>query len=184
MAWGIDDQQARNVHVNVQKLFAFGHFFVQFLLREKSGTDLLSNTTSLAFLNVSTSNFVQKSRLACIDVSQNGAYGASELTLLSFEENTVISQNAAFFLFLQFLFLGFELLLCFFNGLLRSLLFWCIFLGFNLLFSGFGSLNFFSLLLRQVKTLSLLCLDFLFLNQSQTLLLLLLLAFFLLLLFS
>ena len=91
VARGVNDQQARNVHIHVQELFALADFFVQFFLREKCCSNLLGDTSSLAFLDVGTSDLVQKGSLTGIDVSQDGANGASELSLLPFEENTVVS---------------------------------------------------------------------------------------------
>ncbi|KAH3659215.1 hypothetical protein OGATHE_006099 [Ogataea polymorpha] len=73
VTWGIDDQQTWNL---VNHLLVWSHdssFLLDGLHREVCGTDLLRNTTSLASLNVSLSNLVQKLGFTGIDVTQNTA---------------------------------------------------------------------------------------------------------------
>jgi hypothetical protein len=96
----IDNHQPWNVNFEFHETITLMHLFVEFLLREKGGTDLLSDTSCFAFLDVGFSDFIQKSCLACVYVTEDSADGAPELALLSLEEDTVISQDAAFFFFL------------------------------------------------------------------------------------
>lgn len=146
---------------------------------------MLSDTSCLTFLDVSSSDLIQKCCLACIDVTENSANGTSELALLSLEEDTVISQDTAFFFFLQlfsFKYIVLDLFFSFFSSLLWDFDFcWCIFLSLQL-FS--DSIDFFFLLLCHMESFLLFELYSFFLLLSKLFFYLFLLSLFLLLFFS
>lgn len=54
-------------------------------MREKSGTNLLGDSSSLTFLNTGVSDFVQKSGFSSVDMSQNTNDWGSHVVKLSFE---------------------------------------------------------------------------------------------------
>lgn len=59
MARSINDKQAWNCDLNVKNSFTFGDLLDEFTLREEGCTNLLCNTSSLSFLHISPSDFVQ-----------------------------------------------------------------------------------------------------------------------------
>lgn len=81
----INNKQSWNGHLNIHNLFAFGNLFDKLGLREKGSTDLLGNTTSLAFLNICSTDLVKKGCLTGVDVPQNTAYWTTILSLNIFE---------------------------------------------------------------------------------------------------
>lgn len=154
-------------------------------MREKCCTNLLSNTSCFTFLNVSSSNVIQKGGFTSINVTKNGTNWASELSLFSFEINSIISQNAALFFlfkFISLLFFGFQLFFCFLSILYFCFCFhWAIFLSFELLSDSF---HFFFLFFGHMKPFFLFKFDTLLFFLSNSLLLFLLLSLSLLFFFS
>ncbi len=73
MSWSINDQKSRKVYVCWEKVFAFGDLLFQFLLWEQSSTDLLCDSSCFSFLDIGSPNFVEKSRLARVDVTEDNA---------------------------------------------------------------------------------------------------------------
>ena len=69
MAWSIDNQQARNIYFHFKETLAFINLFNMFVLREKSGTDLLSNTSGLSLLDVGVPDLIEKCGLSGIDMT-------------------------------------------------------------------------------------------------------------------
>jgi hypothetical protein len=62
----------------------------------------LGNTTSFTFLNVGSSDFIEEGGFTGIDMAQNGADGASKLSFLSFEVDTIVSEYTAFLFLFEF----------------------------------------------------------------------------------
>ena len=88
MAWSVDDEEAWQFEV---KLFATLHVCnvpLQVLLREVSGTDLLSDTTGFIGLHIRLSQLIQDEGLTCVDVTHDANDWTAKLSsifrLLSF----------------------------------------------------------------------------------------------------
>ncbi len=59
MARSINDQQSWHLHLHRIEILDFLNFRFDFISREKSGSDLLCDSSSFAFLNVRVSDSVQ-----------------------------------------------------------------------------------------------------------------------------
>ncbi len=95
----INNQQTRHVDIHWIKIFTLLDLFNQFLLRKQSSSNLLSNTSSFSLLNVRSSDFIQKSSLTSIDMTQNAANRISKLSFLPSEINSVVFEQLGLFLF-------------------------------------------------------------------------------------
>ena len=181
----INDHKAWNFKFEIQKIFAFYNLFSEFLKGEESGTNLLGNSTGFTFLDVGFSDLIQESGLTSIDVPQNSANWASELSYLLFEKDTIISQYTAFLFLSEFL-----LFVLLASQLLFGFLFW--FLVFFNILRGIllciklhsGSIYFLLLLFVQVKTFTFKSLNYLCFFFTNYFLLLFLFSIFLFFLFS
>jgi hypothetical protein len=99
VAWSINNEKSGNIDIDREEIFAFTDFFNQFILREESGTDLLSNSSCFSFLNVGLSDFIQESSFTCVDVSQDAADRASVVSHLPGEIAMIVFEKLGLFLF-------------------------------------------------------------------------------------
>ena len=104
----VDDQQTRDLELQLAVGIDDSSLLLDSIDREVRGTDLLGDTSRLAFLNIGLSNLVEQLRLACIDVSQNTADGGSQVVLGSGSEGSLVVLLTTLCSFL--LALGFSLL--------------------------------------------------------------------------
>lgn len=123
MARGVDDQQSRDVDWYFIEGLAFLNLFDELFRREESSTDLLGDTTSLALLDVSVTDLVEQCGLTGVDVAEDAANWASELSLLAGEIGAIVTPFVGFLLLLFLLGLFHHVGDLFLSRLLTFLLF-------------------------------------------------------------
>ena len=106
MAGRVDDQQSRNINKRGEKILALIDLIGKLLMREESGTNLLSNTSSLSFLNIGLSDLIEKSSFACIHMPQDATHGTP---VISFFSGKVYSVVFEYFRLFGLFFLSFPL---------------------------------------------------------------------------
>jgi hypothetical protein len=99
VAWSIDDEQTRNIDLGGEEIVAFANLLDEFFLGEECGTDLLGDTSSFSFLNVSPSDFVQQSGFTCIYMAENATNGTSEVSGLPGEKELIVLETLNLFFF-------------------------------------------------------------------------------------
>lgn len=123
MARGVDDQQSWNVDWYFIKRLAFFNLFDELFRREESSTNLLGDTTSLALLDVGVADLVEQCGFTGVDVAEDAADWASELSLLASEIGAIVTPFVGFFLLLFLLGLFHHMSNFFLSRLLTFLLF-------------------------------------------------------------
>lgn len=77
----VDNQKTRDLELELAVLVDDLRLLLDGIDREVGGTNLLSNTTCLTFLDVGLTDLVKQLRLTGIDVAKNTANGRSEVVL-------------------------------------------------------------------------------------------------------
>jgi hypothetical protein len=78
---GVDDEETGHLKLELAVGVNHGRLLLDGLDREVGGTNLLSDTTGLALLDVGLANLVEQLGLAGIDVPKNTANGRAQIVL-------------------------------------------------------------------------------------------------------